>query len=422
MQEALLQYIWKNSLFTDREYIADSGEKVSIIETGIHNTDGGPDFTNAKIKINDTLWAGNIELHRKTSEWNLHKHNSNAAYDNVILHVSVGTDAVCKNSKGRRIPCIQISFDPKIEERYKSLLEDDSMIPCYQSLNKLDTSIIGFWMSALTIERLLSKTNYIQNLLKLTKNNWEETFYINLARSFGLKINALPFEMLIKYTPLKVISKHTQSLFELEAIFFGQAGLLQKPYLDDYQESLGKEYIYFTKKYSLKGIEPHVWKYLRLRPSNFPTLRIAQFCALMHKSERLFSFTMESETIEKLLETYACSVSDYWKNHYKFGTVAKRKNKYLGLNTRLSLIINTIVPFMFIYGEYKNLDKLKEKAIRLLEEIPAEVNSIVKKWAEYNITCRNGAESQALIQLTSEYCLRKRCLECQIGNLVLRKS
>jgi hypothetical protein len=422
MQEALLHYIWKNSLFESKEYIADTGEKISIVETGMHNTDGGPDFTNSKIKINNTLWAGNVEIHKKTSDWTQHHHHNNATYDNVILHASLQNDKACINSQGRRIPCIEISFDPKIEQRFNLLIADSSMIPCHKSLHSLNSSIISFWLSALTIERLSVKTAYIQKLLKLTKNDWEETYYINLARSFGLKINALPFELLAKVTPLKIVSKHKCNIFELEALFLGQAGFLKEPLLDEYHASLHKEYIYLKTKYSLKGLESHLWKYLRLRPTNFPTIRIAQFCSLIHSSKRLFSITMESQTIEELLETYACSVSDYWKNHYKFGKETENKNKSLGLNTRMSLIINTIIPFMFIFADHKNKEQLKEKAIHLLESIPPEVNRITKKWSEYKIKSRHAGDSQALLQLTNEYCYHKRCLECQIGSLVLRNT
>ncbi len=422
MQEALIHYIWRNSLFDKNEFIADTGEKISIVETGMHNSDGGPDFTNARIRINDTLWAGNVEIHKKTSDWNHHKHHTDAAYDNVVLHVSIENNNACINSQGRRIPSIQISFDPEIEERYKHLIADDSFIPCHKSLSTLNTSLIYFWLSALTIERLSEKTASIQELLKSTKNNWEEAYYINLARSFGLKINALPFELLTKATPLKITTKHRHSLFELEALFFGQAGFLQKPLLDDYHESLYKEYQYLKQKYALKEIEVHLWKYLRLRPSNFPTIRIAQFCSLIYKTHRLFSNTMESQTSEELLETYSCSVSNYWKNHYKFGKEAEFKNKPIGLSTRMSLIINTIIPFMFTYGNHKNREQLKEKAIHLLEMIPAEKNKIIDKWSEYQVKCRHAGDSQALLQLTNRYCSHKQCLDCQIGNLVLRNS
>lgn len=423
MQEALLHYIWKNSLYEKNEYIADNGEKITIVEPGLPNSDGGPDFLNAKIKINETLWAGNVEIHKNSSEWLQHKHQHNAAYDNVILHAVLKNDKECNNSKGRRIPCIQITYNRKIEQRYNHLIADDTLIPCHKSLPGLDTSIISFWFSALAVERLSAKTESVHKLLKLTKNDWEETYYIHLARSFGLKINQLPFELLVKATPFKIAAKHSRNLFELEALFFGQAGFLKKPlYNDAYHASLHKEYLFLQKKYSLRNIEPHLWKYLRLRPSNFPTIRIAQFCSLIHKSKRLFSITMESDSIEQLFETYQCSVSDYWKNHYKFGKKAEHKNKSLGLQTRMSLIINTIVPFMFIYGEHKNIQQLKEKAVYLLETIPPEVNNITKRWSGYNIRCRHAGDSQALVQLSNEYCSKKQCLHCQIGNLILRKS
>jgi hypothetical protein len=296
------------------------------------------------------------------------------------------------------------------------------MIPCHKSLPELNVSLISFWLSALAIERLSDKTAYIQQLLQHTRNNWEETFHIIMARNFGLKINAVPFELLAKSTPLKIIRKHTHNRFELEALLFGQAGFLQKPLVDEYQESLYQEYTYLKKKYRLKGIEPHLWKYLRLRPSNFPAVRISQLCSLLHQSKRLFSVTMECSTVDELLETYSCSVSEYWKYHYKFGKEGQSGKKSLGLRTKMSLIINTIVPFMFIYGKHKNRGQLQEKAIQLLESIPPEKNRITQIWSGFQIHCRHAADSQALLQLTQAYCHPKQCLNCQIGYLVINNS
>jgi hypothetical protein len=420
MQEALLQYIWKNSLFIKEKYKSDTEESVTIIDPGSYNTDGGPDFTNAKVKINDTLWAGNIEIHLRASDWYKHNHHVDQAYNNVILHVVSQIDKSCFNSAGRQICCIEIKCDRNIEKKYLHLLASASDIPCHESLSSLNSSLISFWLSSLTVERLQSKISQIHDLLATTRNSWEEAFYILTAYSFGLKINALPFELMAKSIPLKILSNHTGNLMQLEALFYGQAGFLEGETKDEYHSKLQKEYQFFKKKYNLQSIENHLWKFMRLRPKNFPTIRIAQFCSLIHHSNRLFSRTMECEEPGELISLYNCTVSEYWQNHYTFGKISASKLKSLGKATINSIIINTIVPFLFIYGENKNNPLIKEKAIRLLELLPPENNHITRRWSKYSVVCRNAAESQALIQLTNRYCIGKRCIDCQIGHLILR--
>jgi hypothetical protein len=420
MQEALLQYIWKNSLFNKKTYRTDSGESITIIHPGIQNTDGGPDFTDARIKIDDTTWAGNVELHKNASEWYLHNHHTDRAYNNVILHVVIHADKICIDANGRRIPSITLEFNEGIEKRYKRLITDPSPIPCRKNLFKLDLNLISFWLSALTIERLQLKISEIQEILSLTKNNWEEAFYIQLATSFGLKINTLPFELIAKSIPLKILTHYSDNLLLTESLFFGQAGFLDGEIKDRYYEILKKEYHFLKKKHSLIPIENHLWKFLRLRPSNFPTVRIAQFCALMYKSKSLFSSTVECESTDQLLCLYECQVSEYWENHFTFGKQSEKSKKKLGKNTVNSIIINTIVPFMYIYGKNKNHSEIQEKALRFLEYLAPENNYITRKWIQCGIPVRNAFESQALIQLLTRYCREKRCIECQIGHLILK--
>jgi hypothetical protein len=422
MQEALLHYIWQHSLFENEEYIADTGEKINILATGTHNRDGGPDFTNAKIVIDGMKWAGNVEIHGKSSEWKNHGHHRNAAYDNVILHVVENVNTICTGRSGRRIPCIKLKFDQRIKDKYHELLNREELIRCSDFLNKIDPSLITFWLSALAVERLCSKTRQVQNIFKTTQGSWEETFYIHVAQSFGLKINSLPFELLAKATPLKVLAKHRKTQFQLESLLFGQAGFLENGTVDEYKSKLKEEYQFLKKKYKLKNIEPHLWKFLRLRPSNFPTIRIAEFCSIIYDSKGLFSMVLECTNAQQIRELINCNVSDYWKKHYTFGKVSQYKNKSLGQSSVNAIIINTIIPFMFIYGDYKNKEEMKDRAIRLLEQLPPENNKITKKWTIYNIKARHAAESQALLQLTNIYCRYKKCLECQIGNLVLRRT
>jgi hypothetical protein len=268
---------------------------------------------------------------------------------------------------------------------------------------------------------LYSKTQIIQNTLSTTQNSWEEAFYIHLARSFGLKINSLPFEMMAKSIPLKVLAKHSNNLSQLEALLFGQAGFLDGDPADEYQSKLQTEYLHLKNKYQLKNLEMHLWKFLRLRPSNFPTIRIAEFCSLINNSKSLFSKVLECMNSGQVYELFRYSVSSYWKNHYTFGKKSRQKDKSVGHRFIDSIIINVIIPFMFIYGDHKNIEELKDRAIRLLEEIAPENNNIIRKWKAYNIEARHAADTQALLQLANEYCGNKRCLECQIGNLILRK-
>jgi hypothetical protein len=422
MQEALLQYIWKQSLFENIEYTADTGEKIQIFNPGTHNTDGGPDFTNAKISIDETLWAGNVEIHIKSSDWEKHGHDQNGAYNNVILHVANSVDSKCTNQNGRRIPSISLKYDESIERQYKNLVEQDRRIACSVSLTKIDKSLISFWFSSLAVERLYEKTSYIKDLLKTTNNNWEETYYIHLSRSFGNKINSTPFELLSKATPLKVLAKYCNNLFQLEALMFGQAGFLDGKTKDDYHSKLCEEYLFIKNKHQLKSIDVNLWKFLRLRPSNFPTIRLAEFCNLIYKSRSLLSKTLECEKIEDIRELYDCSAGNYWKNHYTFGKESKQKDKTAGIASINGFIINSIIPFMFVYGEHKNNENLKERSVRFLEQLPPENNNISEEWINYGIKPRHAAESQALLQLTNQYCKYKRCLDCQIGNLILSKK
>jgi hypothetical protein len=421
MQEALLQYIWKNNLFCKEVYKSDNGESVEIIDPGKHNMDGGPDFINARIRIDNTLWAGNVEIHKQASEWYKHNHNKNAAYNNVVLHVVIKMDSICYNEAGRQISTIEIKYDKNIEEKYQCLLNTKDNIPCHKSIHIIDRSLLSFWLSALTIERLQSKINRIEELFDFTKNNWEQTLYTLLAQSFGLKINALPFEMLAKKLPHKIVTQYSDNLMQLEALFFGQAGMLKEDNIDEYHEKLKNEYKYLSSKYDLKPLETQIWQHLRLRPKNFPTIRIAQFCSLMNKSGQLLSHIIECKTMEELYNFFNCKVSDYWTNHYAFGKTFNHATGRLGKDKSDSIIINSIVPFLFMYGQKKYDYQISDRAIRFLEVLAPENNHITQLWARNYIVCRNASESQALIELYTNYCNTRRCLDCQIGHLIIAR-
>ncbi|MDO9039790.1 MAG: DUF2851 family protein, partial [Bacteroidota bacterium] len=298
MKEEFLQFIWKHGLYLKDDLKTTDGKPVEIISSGRPNTDSGPDFFNAKIRIGETIWAGNIEVHQKSSHWYHHKHDIDGAYDNVILHVVELHDKPVQ-VKNHELPTLEIRYPVEILENYELLLKSERWIACEEKLTEVDPFILRFWFSSLMIERLQSKTGDILNILKQNKNNWNETFYQLLARNFGMKTNALPFELLAKSLPLQILSKHKNDLFQIEALLFGQSGLLNETLLgDDYYLSLRKEYSYLYKKYSLSGIESHLWKFMRLRPINFPTVRIAQLAMLVHHSSALFSQILETENPE----------------------------------------------------------------------------------------------------------------------------
>ena len=421
MKEELLHYIWKHELF-EKNLTGNNGEAVKIIDAGQYNNDAGPDFVNARVIINDTIWAGNIEIHIKSSNWESHNHNKDKAYNNVILHVVSKYDKPAFRANGEQITTIELEFDEKIKQNYQELIKESNTILCHKNLADLDSFIIKMWLDSLCIERLEEKTEYINTVLKYTNNNWEETFYIILARNFGFKTNALPFELLAKSLPLKILAKYSKDILQLEALLFGQAGFLNNQLQDTYAKKLFKEYSYLKKIHKLSPIDKSLWKFMRLRPSNFPTIRISQFSNLVYKSSHLFSKTLETKNIKELTELYSCSISQYWKTHYTFDKLSTEKNKNIGKSALLGIFINTVLPFMFIYGKLRGINELKDKALELLEQIPAEKNSTIKKWEDLNIIPVNAAQSQAIILLTNNYCNKKNCLYCQIGNSIIRKT
>ena len=420
MKEEFLQFIWEHGLFTKNDLKTTDGRSVEIISTGQPNSDSGPDFFNAKIRIGDTVWAGNIEIHQKSSHWYQHKHDMNAAYDNVILHVVESFDRPVRVGM-HDLPTLEIRYPEEIATNYEGLLRSVQWIPCQEQLPKYDPFLIRFWFSSLMIDRLQSKTNDILAILEQNKNNWNETFYQLLARNFGMKTNALPFELLAKSLPLQVLSKHKTNLFQLEALLFGQSGLLNESLLgDDYYLSLRKEYSFLYQKYGLSGIELHTWKFMRLRPINFPTVRIAQLAMLIHHSSALFSQILETENLEELRKLFDVKASEYWDNHYRFNKFSDDNHpKMLGEIAFNNLVINTIVPLLFVYGDQHLNQAMKDRALLLLDKLNPESNQIIRKWNELGIESRTAFETQALLQLKNKYCDCKKCLNCQLGAKII---
>lgn len=422
MTEAFLHYIWKYKLFYKKELITTEGESLIVIQSGTHNSNAGPDFFNAKIKIGKTTWAGNIEIHIKSSDWNKHQHSKDKAYQNVVLHVVYEADNTIKDTLGNVIPCLELKncFDPGIYKNYQKLLRAKDWIPCGSKINQVSSIALNHWLERLMIERLERKTKDIFDRLKQNHNNWEETFYQFLSKSFGLKVNNEPFEMLSRSLPLKVLVRHKNKLIELEALLLGQAGFLEKDFKEEYPNELKTTYKHLQKKFKLKPLAVHQWKFLRLRPANFPTIRLAQLASLIHHSSSMFSKILSSGHYKDIIELFNVKPSAYWLTHYQLDKPSTKKEKNLGTKSIDSLMINTIAPFLFVYGELHGEPSIKNKALQLLQSIPKENNAILDNWSKLGIKVKNAFRSQALLELKNEYCNQKRCLDCAIGYKILQ--
>ena len=422
MKESLLHYVWQHRLFYSEGLTTTTGETLEVLDMGRHNTDAGPDFFNAKVKINDTVWAGNVEIHLLSSDWQKHDHHHNKAYDNVILHVVDKADTVVTRMDGTIIPQLELKFPASIYHQYHTLLANSQWVSCASLVGSIPSIFIHSWKNALLSERLEQKLNAINQLLDESNNHWEDAFYKTLARNFGFGTNSQAFEMLAKSLPLTALAKHKDDIVAIEAMLFGQAGLLHSTEEDEYMNRLKKEYAFYQSKFSLVPIDGSQWKLLRLRPDNFPHLRIAQFASLIHDSSKLFSKIVENPQLDFLALAFQSQPSSYWNTHYHFGASSKPKSKKLGTQSINLLIINTVVPFLFCYSIKKNDESLKERALYLLEQLPAERNAVITNWNALNIASDNAADTQALLFLKKEYCDNKKCLRCRIGHKLLTLS
>ena len=420
--EQLLHYVWKHKIFPLKELKTTTGQQVEVIDTGLANTDAGPDFFNAKLKLDGVLWIGNIEIHERSSDWFKHGHHADAGYNSVILHIASEIDTEMSRSNGERIPQIQLICPEAVRTNYKELLETDSYPPCYRIIPSLPPFTAHSWMTALQMERFEQKATLLNERLKRCQGNWEDAFFITLARNFGFGLNGDAFETWAHRLPFRAVDKHRNDLFQIEAIFFGQAGILEDSDGDGYYLRLKKEYTYLQHKFGLIPMDASLWRFLRLRPANFPHIRIAQLACLYHRAYGLLSRIMETETLQGVRDILKGGTSEYWLTHYTFGGSSPSRPKTLS-NTSLDLlIINTVVTFLYAYGLHKGNRVLCARAGSFLEELKAENNYITRMWEQCGMKASNAADSQALIQLKKEYCDKKKCLYCRIGYEYLKRS
>ena len=430
--EQLLHYVFKHKMFPLLELQTIDGKSVEVIDPGLHNRNAGPDFFNAKVRIGNTMWVGNVEIHDKSSDWYLHGHDKDSNYDNVVLHVAGVIDTDVKTSRGEYLPQMQLDVPQQVKEHYDELLSTDSYPPCYKVIPSLTTLMVHAWMAALQTERLEQKTEAIRHRAELCGGSWEDAYFMTLARNYGFGINGEVFEQWARNIPLQAIAHHRDDLFQIEAIFMGQAGLLELEAVPDYYQQtalnegyfakLRNEYLYLAHKFSMKPIDYKFWRFLRLRPQNFPHIRISQLANLYYQRKAGLSQLMECETIEQLKTILSSHVTPYWETHYTFGSTSNKNEKHLSYGSINLLMINTAIPMLFAIGRHRGKEVLCDRAFDFLEQLKAENNHIIRMWQQVGLEVKTAGDSQALIQLKKEYCDKKDCLRCRFGYEYLKRK
>jgi hypothetical protein len=423
MTEAFIHYLWQFQQFNKSLLRTTNHEPITVLKTGILNTNAGPDFSQARIQIGEIEWVGNIEIHIKSSDWNIHNHQFDGAYNNVILHVVWQHDKPITREDGSEIPTLELKSitDASLLNKYQDLLTNKNVIPCSpQFKNVSDLARIATLDKALT-KRLIQKSKIVEELLEENQGDWEETTYQLLARNFGFKINSEAFLRLARNLPLKVLQKHRDNLNQIEAVLFGQSGLLAE--VDDYSKKLIQEYDFFAAKFSLKAqmLNAHEWKLLRTRPANFPTIRIAQLAKLITLQKSFFSLFTQTESIQELRKTLQIKQSEYWLEHYHFDKKAERKSNGLGKDSIDNLLINTVIPLLACYSQKMDNQAYMDRAIVFLESFPPENNHIIDMWKNLGLEIKTAFDAQASIELYNNFCSQKKCLQCNIGVEILKK-
>lgn len=419
MKEDFLYYLWENRLITGMLH-TESGTPVEIIHPGFRNMNSGPDYLEAKIKIGEQLWAGQVEIHVRTSDWNRHGHQYDKTYQNVILHVVYEHDTDVNN-----IPVLSLKghYDLSLHQRYEHFMASQRWIACERHLSQIQPFIRNVWLERMAVERLEEKSKNVAKILNTNKFDWEHTLYQLLLRYFGMKVNNEAFETLSHILPLKTLLKHADNLIQVEAMLLGCAGFLEIESGEEYPQLLKREFIVMRSKFNLLTMHAEQWKFMRMRPVNFPTVRLAQLAQMIHQHGCLFSKIKTAENADKIKTLFDVKASAYWDTHYRFlETPTINKPKHLGEGTADVLMINAVIPLLFCYGQFHKEPSYCDKAMRFLEALNAEDNTITRHFNSIGWTADNAMQSQALLHLYNHFCHRKRCLECSIGNILLRSN
>jgi hypothetical protein len=405
---------------------------VEVLDPGLYNRrNAGPDFFNAKVKIGGTLWVGNVEIHDRASDWYAHGHDHDTAYDNVVLHIVGMADADVTNTRKEFIPQLVLEVPASVKEHYEELLNTDQYPPCYKIIPELTRLTVHSWMAALQTERLERKTEDIRRRAELCNGSWEDAYFVTLARNYCFGINSDTFEQWALNIPLSAVGHHRDDLFQIEAIFMGQAGLLELDTIpahyqqdalnDGYFARLRNEYQYLAHKFGMKPMDAARWNFLRLRPQNFPHIRLSQLANLYYQRKAGLSQLLECTTVDQLKTLLSSHVTPYWETHYTFGSLSAKNEKHLSYGSLNLLLINTAIPMLFAMGRHRQKEELCDRAFDLLEQLKPENNYIIRMWQQCGLPVMSAGDSQALIQLKKEYCDKRDCLRCRIGYEYLKK-
>lgn len=425
MQEAFLHYLWQAQRFLTSDLRSTTGDRIRVIKTGFLNADSGPDFTNARLQINDVEWAGNVEVHLKSSDWFVHQHQTNKAYENVILHVVWEADGDIYRADGSVIPTLALRAitSEKVVEKQAQLADSKLVIPCESLFSEISEITKSGMLGVAITQRLQQKSAFVGELLKQNNTDWEETAYQVLAKNFGFKLNAEPMLQLTRNLPLKILQKHRNSAFQVEALLFGMAGFLEEA-TGIYAQKLAKEYDFLAAKYQLKNkqLNAHEWKFLRTRPANFPTIRLAQLVSLVVGQSSFFSLFTQTTSVEVLRKALEVEQPVYWQKHYSFDKEFTTPLKKMGRASVDNLLINTVVPVLVYYAQYIDNQGFISRAEEILESLPAEKNKITEHWKKLRLSIETGFDSQASIELYNNFCSKKKCFSCRIGTEILRTT
>ena len=430
--EQLLHYIWRHRMMPLGPLATTDGQPLEIIDPGLANANAGPDFFNAKLRIGGVLWVGNVEIHVRSTDWYMHGHDQDHAYDNVVLHVASVVDADVHTADGKPLPQLQLAIPPHVMHNYRALLAADRYPPCRDTVAALPRLTLHSWMSALGAERLDGKSRAMVQRVGLSGGSWEEAFFRTLGRSFGFGVNSDAFERWAAAVPLLQVAHHRDDPFQVEALFLGSAGLLdvesmnarqrQQAEGDAYFQRLRGEWAYLSRKFALGQMPRHTWRFLRLRPQNMPYIRMAQLATLYCSRHADLGAIVSAGSLDDVRRALACGVSQYWRTHYTPGSESRDTAKHLSAASVDSLVINAVVPMLHAYGQHRNDERIMARATQFLESMPPEDNNIVRLWAECGLGAQNAADTQAIIQLQQHYCERRDCLRCRFGYYSLKSG
>lgn len=424
MNEDLLHTIWKYKLLGKNQFIGTKQEAIEIISIGERNQDSGPDFFNSKIKINDIVLAGNVEIHIKTSDWLKHNHQNDKAYDNLVLHVVYEHDKELPQNEQFNVSVLELKnyIQPGLLEQYYQLQLSKQPIACGKSITTVPVIKWKSWLDRLAVSRIEQKTEYIEHLFEYSHQNHEDALYLLLCRNFGFKINNEAFELLGKSLRYSILKRYADNPLQVEASLFGVAGFLDELFDEKYPKHLQNEFEFLKHKHRLVSLKKEQWKFSKTRPVNFPTIRIAQLASIIGKQYSLYHLIEQKPDLKTFRSFFDIEPNTYWKTHYKFDVLTEENSKKFGEKAFHSIIINTIVPYLFFLSKHTADNGYVEYALDLLSQIPTEVNNKTKVFSELGIKTDNALESQAQIHLLDNFCTKKRCLSCNVGQILLKSS